>query len=427
MIAAFLLLLSLFPHIGRLLKTCETRRSSPIDHAESILTLIQADNKTPITPTSRLTLLPAELLLHIASFLPPENVACLALASKHYYSLLRPEVDLTLPNPKEKQRFLRLLEEDHPELLACRNCNILYRWRNDKNWLCPRHFRNGHYILNGHYSAVRSCGVHKTMRVYPEIVDAYLRGSNKGPAYGPQLSGLAHRCEHWSLSVCKRTGCFGKADNTSMAMEARVVDGKFILHSVNELWLPLPARIPRLSFQGGTGSRRSIVDIEKDFAYAIDQMYFLLGCQHARVVPAIVMDVLQGLHTPSSRSRKCHGLLHCALCATDLRVAVVAESEHRVKISLKVWYCFGGRELEQRTPCERLLLDGSLPFTRPSPSDITTLRVPTRDLERRYSEESDDSAPASEATNPPHSWLHEWDWRYNALHKVVRECRVPDD
>ncbi|KAK5224514.1 hypothetical protein LTR72_004295 [Exophiala xenobiotica] len=189
-----------------------------------------------------------------------------------------------------------------------------------------------------------------------------------------------------------------------MAMEARVVDDKFILHSVNELWLPLPARIPRLSFQGGTGSRRFIVDIEKDFAYAIDQMYHLLGCQHARVVPAIVMDVLQ-----------------------DLRVAVVAESEHRVKISLKVWYCFGGRELEQRTPCEQLLLDGFLPFTRPSPSDIATLRVPTRDLERRYSEESDDSAPASEATNPPHSWLHEWDWRYNALHKVVRECRVPDD
>lgn len=204
-----------------------------IRHRPSFYSFFQTDGVPRSLTASALTLLPTELLPHLASFLPVENVACLALTSKYFHSTLSTEIDITLPNPEQKNRFLRLLERDFPQLLTCRTCNILYRWnRWFRSYECPRHDQ----VIERHYGAVTYCAQHLRSRVPTEVVDAFIRGFQYGPRYGPQLAKLFHSCVY----------LLGQ-EEIRWTLEARVVDDKLILHSTYKLHIVMPDSMQYLS------------------------------------------------------------------------------------------------------------------------------------------------------------------------------------
>src|ERR1700761_7520145 len=93
--------------------------------------------------------LPLELLLQIILYLPVESAAAVALISKHHYVALKKFVLPGLSDIAGKKRFLRLLEADLAEYIACHCCDILYRWKaSAPRYECPRRYGRG------------MCGVH---------------------------------------------------------------------------------------------------------------------------------------------------------------------------------------------------------------------------------------------------------------------------
>lgn len=314
-----------------------------IQHRPSFYSFFQKD-EVPRAPTaSALTLLPTELLLHIASFLPVENAVCLALTTKYFHSTLSTEIDMTLPNPEQKNRFLRLLERDFPQLLTCRTCNILYRWnRWFRSYECPRHDQ----MIERHYGAVPYCSQHVRSRVPTEVVDAFIRGFQYGPRYGPQLVKLFHSCVYLS-----------GPEEIRWSLEARAVDDKLILHSTYKLHIVMPESMQYLSRLDEPEASHVLLGIPKEVSRAVNALYFV-GCPHApNRLPAVIVDALQDSYGPSNPSRRCHGLLHCERCATDLRVKIVEGDALRVGIVVSLWHCLGGRVIGQRLPSEDLLFD----------------------------------------------------------------------
>lgn len=93
--------------------------------------------------------LPPELLLQIISHLPAESAAVVALISKYHYVALK---QYTLPGLSDiaaKKRFLRPLEVDLADYIACQCCDILYRWKVSAPWYeCPRRSHPGMYYIH---------------------------------------------------------------------------------------------------------------------------------------------------------------------------------------------------------------------------------------------------------------------------------------
>ncbi|KAI1627944.1 hypothetical protein EDD37DRAFT_606726 [Exophiala viscosa] len=370
---------------------------------------------------SKLGLLPTELLLQITSHLPAESVACLALTSKHYYATLRNEIDMRFPDLKQKGCFMRLYwQDDIPELIMCRICNILYRWEDHDT--CPRKYHHGalwqHESITFSWQQVR-------YQIHPEWVDAYVRGFVKGERYGPPLDDLSYELKSFPRPY--------KMVNT---VKARVVSAKLIIHSTCQLYMTLPAEIQQLasvaeSFTSrlilGTPKGRQILGIPKEVSKGVDTLRDA-GCYHGRhTLPAVIMDALHDLSRPWDDSRRCHGLLHCGRCATDARVSVVAHDARTVEIKVDQWHCLGGRDPEQRHPLEKAH------FQQPdnsylAPFDTSTL--PSRDLEQLYNAGCGESslAPRSDVR---HSWLQQWTWNYRPSFRrwpaKVSQCRIPSD
>ncbi|RMZ83576.1 hypothetical protein DV738_g1127, partial [Chaetothyriales sp. CBS 135597] len=167
---------------------------------------------------------PVEILLHIVSFLPPESAVSLSLVSRHYYTLLSRDVDLTLKqNQPAKKRLLRLLEVDWPHLMACHACNMLFSWKWKPNralsiYTCPSSGRQS----SSHLSGISLCCGYLHPDMSFSIVEAYIRGYEMGPAYGPPLSELTHSCRGRLQSDDRR--------EARLTVRARVVQGKFLLH-----------------------------------------------------------------------------------------------------------------------------------------------------------------------------------------------------
>ncbi|KAK4161495.1 hypothetical protein QBC43DRAFT_357586 [Cladorrhinum sp. PSN259] len=103
------------------------------------------------TSPFRLKSLPNELLLMIASFLPPESSTALALTDHHWKDLLGFAVKRLNPPPEETRRvdiascgwkFLRLLEKDSLDKVACPGCMRLHTpfWRSDTGRVCVKYW-----------------------------------------------------------------------------------------------------------------------------------------------------------------------------------------------------------------------------------------------------------------------------------------------
>lgn len=246
-----------------------------------------------VVPLSGLARLPLEILLQVIQYLPAESAAAVALISKYHYLALKQDVLPGLADTAAKKRFLRLLEVDLADYIACHRCDILYRWKaSAPRYRCPRRYHHGMWRLHTSEPIGTYCPEHYPRQLPLETVAAFLRGYERGPAYGPQLQELHHKCT--GAALC------GWPRNISRETAARVVNGRLLLRVSCNLQ----------------------VSLQKSLAVQLDQLT-VLGCCHSSSLPALVMDAIDHLGTPSEAPRS-SDYINCAECATDLRVAVRA-------------------------------------------------------------------------------------------------------
>ena len=235
-------------------------------------------------PSTTLTNLPTEIILHINSCLPPQSKICLGLTWKSFWAALNKEVELKIPVPEEKSLLLRLLERDLPSRMLCFHCNKLYCWKifrgGVSDYRCPL---RGHGI-EPRYSLATCTSLRHLHPLRREMVDAFLRGFEFGPAYGPQLSELAHECE---------PRCFWN-DHVASKFEARVVQGKLILHATYRKSIRLPLYDP--ATQDPDNSNISLSAAIPRSTYIDIDNFNRLGCVHCMwTLPAVIMHTIKYL------------------------------------------------------------------------------------------------------------------------------------
>ncbi|RMZ76466.1 hypothetical protein DV738_g4874, partial [Chaetothyriales sp. CBS 135597] len=97
--------------------------------------------------------------------------------------------------------------------------------------------------------------------LYHPFVEAYLRGAELGPAYGPPLSDLAHQC---SGVFTSETG-HRYNDNIKRTIRARVVRGKLVLHrTFKKSVFPFDLELSQLKFIGCQHSHNGLFSIIKE-------------------------------------------------------------------------------------------------------------------------------------------------------------------
>jgi hypothetical protein len=167
--------------------------------------------------------LPPELLLQIIQYLPADSAAVVALISKYHYVALKHYVLPGLSDNAAKKRFLRLLEVDLAEYIACHCCDILYRWKaSAPQYQCPG--QSHEVMCYKHTHGSMYCSQHEPRRLPLETVAAFLRGYERGPAYGPQLQELHHKCDGTGPGHYSSPG-------VSRDTAAQVVNGKLLLRT----------------------------------------------------------------------------------------------------------------------------------------------------------------------------------------------------
>lgn len=359
------------------------------------------------TRTSTLERLPTEILLHIVSFLPESSIACMSLTSKWHHETLVGEFDPKMrDNFTEKQRFLRLLEEDLPEMMACCSCNILYRWQNGQRYLCPK--RRFHVLLS---RGALWCFAHKPTLIYRNMVDAFLRGFAKGSRYGPQLHELKHNCKSNGDELYQD----GDIDTS---LNARIVRGKLLLHGVHKLSVSLSAQPP--------GTLTSQVDTSKivpDGLVPAINKFRTIGCVHAQnTLPAVILDAFQLRVGGAGDRTRSLDLLNCGYCATDLRVRVELECGGTcVQIEVEIWQSFGGREPDNRDETE----DAHFRYECGWGHGLFDINShPDRNLEKMFKEGVEGECGmvwSSDQVQRRQSWIQLWQWHYDP--HTTRLCR----
>ncbi|KAK5279854.1 hypothetical protein LTR40_007184 [Exophiala xenobiotica] len=344
-----------------------------------------------------LTRLPPELLLEIIQYLPADSAAVVALISKYHYAALKHYVLPGLSDNAAKKRFLRLLEVDLVEYIACHCCDILYRWKASAPWYqCPGRFHEG--MCYKHTLGSMYCPQHGPRGLPLETVAAFLRGYERGPAYGPQLQELHHKCDgtlhYWSPGVSRDTA-------------AQVVNGKLLLRTYYSMQ----------------------VSLQQSFATQLDKLRHI-GCSHSpATLPALVMDAIDHLSSPFKAPR-CSDYINCAKCATDLRVAVRTTKSDQLVAEITTWQCYGGRDIGQEDRAVRGIF--GYRFAREGEGESEAgnhrLALPSRNLELLYNESLGDGGSLTNGLQPRHRWLHWWNWSYsvNTNYPLICDYIGPD-
>ncbi|KIX92038.1 uncharacterized protein Z520_12254 [Fonsecaea multimorphosa CBS 102226] len=345
--------------------------------------------------SSPLTSLPTELLLIIASSLPPSALACLMLTSKHFYNTLAYEFDPRMQHhPEEKALFVRLLEKDLPHMLACYSCDILFDWRKKPRCRCPNH--HNHLFLT--FDPLW-CYVHSPALISREMVDAFVRGYEKGPEYGPQLEELTHKC--------KRDGGWYPTRGKKVArrLDARVQQGRLIVHGVYSMRVPLPPHCIKPS--------PDYVDRSFELSLTREMAKFAgIGCVHlGHSLPAILLDSVRRLPGLFEQRPLCHDLINCGFCATDLRVRTVVGEDAHLTLQVEMWRSFGGRDPAMRDPLE----DAHFQFPGNRLVAVDLNEPPTRNLEELFNGETRRRLDFRMLQAPPNrqTWLQVWMWAYS--------------
>ncbi len=225
------------------------------------------------------------------------------------------------------------------------------------------------------------------------MVDAFLRGFEFGPAYSSQLSELAHEFE---------PRCFWN-DHVASKFEARVVQGKLVLHATYRKFIRLPLYDP--ATQDPDNSNISLSAAILRSTYIDIDNFNRLGCVHCIwTLPAVIMHTIKYLDCyPPGRARS--DPVSCVNCATDLRVRAIPEGDE-IRVAVNVWHCFGDRI--GMDAMEKAFFERSR-WTHQR--DLDERMVPTRDLERWY--EDGPGQFVLRETEGQRSWLQAWRWHYD--------------
>ncbi|KIX92835.1 uncharacterized protein Z520_11498 [Fonsecaea multimorphosa CBS 102226] len=338
--------------------------------------------------------LPPELLLQIIQYLPAESAAVVALISKYHHVALKQYVLPDLSDMAAQKRFLRLLEVDLAEYIACHYCDILYRWQaSAPRYECPRRFPCGKYPTHTLGSGDVYCPQHYPSELPLEMVAAFLRGYERGPSYGPQLQELHRKCDA-TLPWHNLT------PNVSRDTAARVVNGKLLLRTSYSLQ----------------------VSLQQSLADQLDPLSFI-GCRHsAGTLPALVMDAIDHLDSPSQAPR-CSDYINCANCATDLRVAVSSTKGDQLVAHIITWQCFGGRDIEQEDYTVRKMFGDTFVRADERHAKSYRLALPSRNLELLYNEGLGDGGSLTDGLQQRYRCLHWWDWFYPKSTNARHVCR----
>ncbi|RVX66046.1 hypothetical protein B0A52_10134 [Exophiala mesophila] len=370
--------------------------------------------------TSTLERLPVEVLLCIVSSLPTSSIACMSLTSKWHHEALFDQFDPKWrDDDTEKARFLRLLEEDFPEMIVCCACNILYRWKKSWRYRCPHHHKRHHTSLTG---SSHWCFTNEPVVIYRNAVDAFLRGFAKGPRYGPQLEELNHAYKP-NVSALFPEGLPEGLD-IDKTTDARVVRGKLLLHSVHKLSVSLLAQpsTPQIS-------RVDLSQIVADrLLPAIYKFDLQIGCVHtlSRVAAVILYLFRLRVGCDGDRARMTSlDLLSCGRCATDLRVRVALDCGGTcVQIEVEIWQSFGGRDPDNRNNAEDAHFSHE-PVLK-QPFDIN--HPPVRDLEKVFRGEVEENYTEMWSLNKYRrrlGWIQLWSWYYVPEMAQLRRYSVP--
>jgi hypothetical protein len=299
-------------------------------------------------------------------------------------------------------------------MMVCCSCNILYRWEKSSRYLCPnRCNRHDHKLVK---RGERWCYTHEPVLISRNMVDAFLRGFAKGSGYGPQLEELNHTCESNVVARSPKGVCINKA------IDARVVRGKLLLHSVHKLSVSLLAQ--------PSNSLISRVDLSQIVSSrllpAIHKFKSRIGCTHTPDrLPAFILYAFRLRVGCSGDRTRSLDLLSCGRCATDLRVRVELDGGGtHVQIEVEIWKSFGGRDSDNRDKAEDAhssrepMIDEPFYINHP----------PVRDLEKVFKGGLEGECAGLWSPNPPRkgqSWLQLWSWHYDPIRARPRRYGVP--
>jgi hypothetical protein len=286
---------------------------------------------------------------------------------------------------------------DLADYIACHCCDILYRWKaTAPRYECPRRYGR---IECEHTVGLGYCPEHHPGDLPLETVAAFLRGYERGPAYGPQLEELHHQCDgalpshRWTPDISRETA-------------ARVVNGKLLLRTSYSL--PVSLQQP-----------------PESLAKRLEQLKFIC-CDHSTsALPGVVMDAINHLGTPSKAPR-CSDYINCAECATDLRVAVLATGSDQVVAQINTWQCYGGRDIDQEDRAVQRMYGFNFAHKRcgRDVQDYSQLALPSRNLELLYNESlgDGDGDSLTNGLQQRHRWLHWWYWRHPTYKDTPGVC-----
>lgn len=236
-------------------------------------------------PENAFLSLPAEIVLSISRYLPPESSISLRLTCKQLFALPPSILD-----DGTKHRLLCLLERDFPNLINCRYCNKLFQWRDRwKTVGC----RNRQTI---EHAQLLYLG--RSFLIFEEERDLMLRAHELGPDYGMPLCTL------------RQLGQTDDPEAAHMKLDVGILDGRMLL-----------CHVAQLRFTSADDLFQQAQKL-MDTAHIPDSSYLDFPGAALCLMHTLLN---QATHTKGgARTRKIFSpLLHSGGCPVDVRIGIV--------------------------------------------------------------------------------------------------------
>ena len=274
--------------------------------------------------------LPLDILVYLQSFLDPISRASLALTTRALYQHARIPL---LFGPDNRRALMHLLERDFPELLFCRGCRRLYRWRK-RTWTA----NYAHWCVQSWHQNVTFCDGEDWYKTSPAARerrnDPYTGKLNPivDTFFGTPLAALVGQRsprEHTPYSVTPEIRDlilrYERHRDLGFGLPIQVLDHSCqpIKHLRSPSWqpfAPIDLKIAACVFGSSLllrcERRYDIVypESRKQWAIKICQVEPAF-CRHQRVfLPRYIECIMS--HGEAS-SATCQSMIHCNTCRTD--------------------------------------------------------------------------------------------------------------
>jgi hypothetical protein len=252
-----------------------------------------AEARTLALEASPLRKLPPELILHIASYLPPESAASLALSCHALHSCL----GLQCLQPLKKAEcsvlngFLRLLDRDLPGHLLCPHCNKFHSMSSAEAHLPSRRTSLTSKPSLACWKA--DSGTDVKMATHFEFSSTIFRMAMKAHRQGHDTANLINLLSYGTMNFV-RSGFIEQCSAT-----VRIQDGSLLVREQRVFMIPSSQKLP-LPWHGG-------IDICPHIQFATMLGLYKYGIQ----IPH--SDAIEGYENRQ-------GIIYCEHCYTEFRV-----------------------------------------------------------------------------------------------------------